>query len=81
MSEASAISVTPQHSDKLSDGTKKANERLSIMAPDVDEDYVGLIYSQNLLIQELEERVKRLQHELADYELYEKDLYIQGGPN
>jgi hypothetical protein len=54
------------------------------MAPDVDEqDYLGLIYSKNLLIKELEETIKRLHHELADYEqeLYEKDLYIQGGPN
>jgi hypothetical protein len=54
------------------------------MAPDVDEqDYLGLIYSKNLLIQELEETIQRLRHELADYEqeLYEKDLYIQGGPN
>jgi hypothetical protein len=28
VSEASTISITPQHSDKLSDGIKKANERL-----------------------------------------------------
>jgi hypothetical protein len=40
-------------------------------------------YSQNSFIQELEETIKRLQGELADYEqeLYEKDLYIQGGSN
>jgi hypothetical protein len=67
VSEVSAISITPQHSDKLSDVYIKEEE--------------AEFYSQNLLIQKLEETIERLERELADYEqeLYENDRYIRGG--
>ena len=38
-------------------------------------------YSQNLLVEKLEETIEKLKRELADYEeeLYQIDYYIRGG--